>query len=79
MIIGALSKFFIVNSLFHLKMTAVLTVPILYCLIGTVIIPGIYGMHKLVRWVLKHRALRRRYKGGRMSQDLIEEAEEELD
>lgn len=45
----------------------------------SVIIPGIYGMHKLIRWVLKHRALRRRHKGGRLSQDLIEEAEEELD
>lgn len=36
-------------------------------------------MHKLVRWVMKHRALRQRYRGTRMSQDLIEEAEEELD
>lgn len=44
-----------------------------------VIIPGIYGMHKLVRWAMKHRALRQRYKGNRLSQDMIEEAEEELD
>lgn len=43
-----------------------------------VIVPGIYGMHKLFRWAKKHRDLKRRH-GHRISEQLIEEAEEELD